>query len=125
MQNNKALMENFKKKKHFFPILQFLTDHAFHRTHEKSIQYGLYCHENGNEYRYVVVKVNKGRIADQVGTSADTVKKIIGAMNREGFIKQLANTYYAIGYWGARRNKFFFLKDSEENREKLIRFSYR
>lgn len=125
MQGNKTLMENFKKKKAFFPILQYLTDHALHRIEDETTKYGLYLHESGNEYRYIVVKVNRVKIGDHIGASADTVKKIIGAMNREGFIKKLANTYYAIGYWGSHRNRIFFLKNTKENREKLVHFSYR
>lgn len=125
MQEHKGINQNLEKKKLFIPILQYLTDHAFNRTDNTIKSFGLYRHENGKEYQYLVVKVNTERIADDVGASKDTVKKIIGAMKRDGFVLRLANTYYAIGYWGSHRNRLFFIKNTKEIRDKLASFSYR
>lgn len=79
MQDHKGIIQNLEKKKLFIPILQYLTDHAFNRTDESTKSFGLYRHEKGKEYKYLVVKATTGEIADDIGASKDTVKKIIGA----------------------------------------------
>ncbi len=126
MLNHKGITQNLNKKKLFIPILQCITDSAFHRTADTTKEFGYYLHENRNEYLHIVTKINTAKIADHIGASSDTVKKYIGAMKRAEFIKPLTNPYYALGYWGSpHRNKIFFLKETRENKNKLVNFSYR
>ncbi|MCF6187190.1 MAG: hypothetical protein L3J49_06905, partial [Desulfobulbaceae bacterium] len=42
MQDHKGIMKNLNKKKLFIPILQYITDHAFHRTEEITKKFGHY-----------------------------------------------------------------------------------
>lgn len=126
MSKHKGITQNLDKKKLFIPILQYITDHAFYRKEDTTKEFGYYVHENGGKYLHVVTKVNTAKIADHIGASKDTVKKYIGAMKRVGFIKPLTYPYYALGYWSnSHWNQIFFLKETQENKNKLINFSYR
>jgi len=125
MLNHKGIMGNLEKKKLFIPILQYITDHALFRGDsipKKDI--GSYHHEDGKEYQYVLTKINKNKIAEELEVSPDTIKRYVGAMKRNGFIKPVVNPYYAIGYWNqTHKSKVYFLKNTPDNKRKLINFS--
>lgn len=125
MLGNKGIMSNLDTKKPFLKILQYITDHALHRTENKTKEFGYY-QLGKQEYRYIVTKVNSAKIGDKIGVSQDTVKLYIRAMKKADFIRSLTFPYYAIGYWNRTHwNRIFFLKDTLENRKKLVELSLR
>lgn len=121
MKNDKQIAKRLMQVRQFIPILNYITNHALHRT--STHNFPRYIRKDDDiKYLYIVAKINTGKIADNIGVSKDTVKRYIGAMKKVGFIKSLTNPYYAIGYWN-KRNRVFFIKDTKRIREKLINFS--
>jgi hypothetical protein len=121
--NNVGIMKTLNEKKQFLPILKFLRDHALYRTENTATGFGKYI-KDGQEYAYIVTKINTNRIAESLNLSQDTVKLYVRAMKKAGFIRSLKNPYYAIGYWNSKyRSRIFFLTNTPENRQKLINFS--
>ena len=123
MLANRKIMKNLESKKYFIPILNFITEHAYHRTDSKTKEHGFYKKDD-KEFLYIMTKINPKRIATSLGVSPDLVYRYIRVMKKAGFIKKLTNPYYAIGYWN-NRIRVFFIKDTADNRKILAEFSLR
>ena len=125
MMKNKAIRENLTTKRHLVPILNYITDHALHRTEDVNTKKKIDRYiKDGKEYRYIATKINTEKIADSIGASKSTVKKYIQVLKNGDIIKPLApftRSWYAIGYWN-NRNRVFFLKNTPEFRQFLAEF---
>jgi len=125
MKKNKAIMKNLTTKRPLISILNYITDHALHRTGDVNTKRKPDSYiKDGKEYRYIATKINTEKIADSIGVSKSTVKKYIQVLKEGDVIRPLSpltRTWYAIGYWN-NRNRVFFLKDTPEYRKFLAKF---